>query len=266
MKIQHLTSTILLTLFLVSCNNGPKVIKAQSNENSSGTESGIFSEDSGTDQNTDTFSSFSEDLHTVVVNEVITASRYVYLNVTEAGKQFWIATAKKEIQIGETYFYKRPLLKTNFESKEHQRVFDTIYLVTSLVSKNHGDNSNSLNESESQKQELATTKEEIPTHTEEIIEHKGSVLIAEIKANPEEYAGKTVQVTGKCVKINPGIMNRNWIHLQDGSKNDFDMVVTSNTFVAEGTVVTMKALVSLDRDFGAGYKYALILENGIVVE
>ena len=77
MKIQHLTSTILLTLFLVSCNNGPKVIKAQSNENSSGTESGIFSEDSGTDQSTDTFSSFSEDLHSVVVNEVITASRFV---------------------------------------------------------------------------------------------------------------------------------------------------------------------------------------------
>ena len=121
-------------------------------------------------------------------------------------------------------------------------------------------------ESQSQKQELATTKEEIPTHTEEIIEHKGSLKIAEIVANPEEYAGKTVQVTGKCVKINAGIMDRNWIHLQDGSKNDFDLVVTSNTFVAEGTIVTMKALVSLDRDFGAGYKYALILENGIVVE
>jgi hypothetical protein len=61
-------------------------------------------------------------------------------------------------------------------------------------------------------------------------------------------------------------MNRNWIHLQDGSKDDFDMVITSNTFVPEGKLITIRAVVNLNRDFGAGYKYDLILENGTLVQ
>lgn len=61
-------------------------------------------------------------------------------------------------------------------------------------------------------------------------------------------------------------MERNWIHLKDGTKNDFDLVVTSDTFVPEGSIITVKALVSLNKDFGAGYTYDLILENGTITQ
>ena len=61
-------------------------------------------------------------------------------------------------------------------------------------------------------------------------------------------------------------MDRNWLHIQDGSQNDFDLVVTSNSFVPEGSKITIRAVVSLNRDFGAGYKYDLILENGALVQ
>ncbi len=264
MKFNKTLSIIFISVSMFACNNGPKVIEAESDTNSN-TESGIFTNPIS-NQKTEVASSFSDDLHTVVVKEVLFATRYVYLNVSEGNEKFWIATGKKEIHIGETYFYKRGLLKTNFESKEHNRVFDTIYLVTNLVSRNHGDNSQSLNKVKSNQEELSTTKSDIPTHTEESIEHKGSVKISDIVSNPTKYAGKTVQVSGKCVKVNPRIMDRNWIHLQDGSKDDYDLVVTSQTFVPEGTIITMKALVSIDRDFGAGYTYALILEDGVVVQ
>jgi hypothetical protein len=60
-------------------------------------------------------------------------------------------------------------------------------------------------------------------------------------------------------------MNRNWIHIKDGSKDDYDLVITSDTYVAEGTVITMKALVTLNKDFGAGYTYDLILEDGVLI-
>ncbi|MCB0471462.1 MAG: hypothetical protein KDC56_00225, partial [Flavobacteriaceae bacterium] len=62
------------------------------------------------------------------------------------------------------------------------------------------------------------------------------------------------------------IMDRNWIHLRDGSKDDYDLVITSTEFVPEGTVVTMKGVVTLNKDFGAGYSYDLILENGSVIK
>jgi len=95
---------------------------------------------------------------------------------------------------------------------------------------------------------------------------KLTISIAEIVAKPQEFEGKAVQLTGKCIKINPNIMNRNWIHLQDGSKNDYDLVITSDTFVPEGKIRTIKTVVNLNRDFGAGYVYDLILEDGVIIE
>ena len=268
LKTYYFISIALVTL-LLSCNNKPKVITA--NADTPVSSSGIFSEENTfeTSVNTDT-GGFTDNLHTVVVSEILPTQKYVYLKVKGNGKPFWIATGKQDVKVGETYFYRNPLLKTNFESKEYKRVFDTIYLVTNIVAQNHGNNTGNLKADFSEANEKSTTTSEekvtIPTHTEKIVQYKGSIKISEIVANPSAYEGKTVQITGKCVKVNPNIMNRNWIHLQDGSKNDFDLVVTSNTFVPEGKTVTMTAEVSLNRDFGAGYRYDLILENGIVVE
>lgn len=264
-------TTCLLVLLAVSCNDGPTVISATNSDTSSPPSSGIFTEEANTNAETGfkpitgTGGSFTENLHTVVATEILNTQKYVYIHVTEGGKKFWIATAKQPIDIGKTYYYRNPLLKTNFESREHNRVFDTIYLVTQLVSHNHGTGNLKADFSETSAPSTSQ-KQQIETHTDAVIEHKGSLKISEIVDNPQKYAGKTVQVTGKCVKVNPNIMDRNWIHLQDGTKNNFDFVVTSNTFVPEGKTVTMHAKVSLDRDFGAGYKYDLILENGVVIE
>ena len=61
-------------------------------------------------------------------------------------------------------------------------------------------------------------------------------------------------------------MGHNWIHLIDGSKDDFDLVITSDALVTVGNVVTMKGVVAINKDFGAGYSYELIIEEGVVVE
>lgn len=266
MNFQQFFNLVAASMMMLACNNGPKVITAQSNTDETANSSGIFSEENTTTENTTSSSgSFTDNLHTVVVNEVLPASRYVYLNVTEAGEQFWIATRKQDIVKGETYFYRGGLLKTNFESKEYNKVFERIFLVSNLVTERHGNNTGTV-VMETEDTQPKVNKESIPMHTEKIVQHKGSIKISEIVKNPKQYEGKTVQITGKCVKINPNIMKRNWIHLQDGSQDDFDLVVTSNTFVPEGKVVTIRAIVSLNRDFGAGYRYDLILENGTVIE
>ena len=266
MNFRNVLYTAVASALLLACNNGPKVITAQSNTEETTTASGIFSEETtGLETANTSGSSFSENLHTVVVNEILPATRYVYLHVTEEGEQFWIATRKQDITPGGTYFYRGGLLKTNFESKEYNKVFEKIILVSSLVAERHGNNTGTLT-SVFEKEDKPLQKENIPTHTEKIVQHKGSIKIADIVANPKEFEGKTVQITGKCFKINPNIMKRNWIHLRDGSKDDFDLVITSNTFVPEGQIVTIRAVVALNRDFGAGYRYDLILENGTVIE
>lgn len=255
---------LLCTVFLISCNNGPKVIES-SNEQNDAQKSGIFTPDPSTQVVPGVDRSFSNELHTVSVNEVLPATRYVYLNVSEGTSKFWIATRKQEVKKGETYFYRGGLLKTDFESKEYNKVFDTIYLISNLVSQDHSKHTDGLN-TNIQKSTPIVQKEDIPTHTDKIVEHKGSLKIAELVKDPKKYEGHTIELSGKCVKVNPNIMDRNWIHLQDGSKDDYDLVITSNSFVPEGSEITIRGTVILNKDFGAGYTYDLIVENGTLVE
>ena len=215
-----------------------------------------------------TNASFKDDLHTVKVNEMLKTDKYLYLNVSEKGTvdPFWIATRISDITVGETYFYKGGLLKTNFESKEFNRVFDKIYLVSSnLVLANHASNTGFKKKADTPvKAEVKTTPSKI-TSTKKTAEVKGSVKIADLVKNVQKYAGKTIQISGTCSKINAEIMGKNWIHLRDGSQDDYDLVVTSAEMVNEGDVITIKAVVTLNKDFGAGYKYDLILEDGTIV-
>jgi hypothetical protein len=268
-KLKYLYS-VIFCLIILSCKDDPKIITATSTDSSPDFESGIFTDTENETEHNHPISngSFTDNLHTVVVTKVLPTKKYVYLNVTENGKQYWLATAKQDINVGNTYFYRDGLLKTNFESKEYNRVFDTIYLVSKIVSQNHSNNPGNLtaNFTNTEKVGQSSQKEVIPTHTDKIVQHSGSIKISELVKNPKTYEGKTVQISGKVIKVNPNIMNRNWLHLQDGSKNDYDLVVTTNTFVPEGKNITIKAKVSLDRDFGAGYRYDLILEDGQLIE
>ncbi|EAR01812.1 hypothetical protein [Maribacter sp. HTCC2170] len=262
--INRLAHILIGSLLIMACNNGPKVIQA-SEEQEEPQKSGIFTPDPSTQVIPTSNQSFSNELHTVSVNEVLPATRYVYLNVSEGDSKFWIATRKQEVKKGETYFYRGGLLKTGFESKEYNRVFDTIYLISSLVSQDHSKHVGDLNVNK-QKSKPVTQKETIPTHTDKVVQHKGTLKIAELVKDPKKYEGHTIQLSGKCVKVNPNIMDKNWIHLQDGSKDDFDLVITSNTFVPEGSEITIRGTVVMNKDFGAGYTYDLILENGTLVK
>jgi hypothetical protein len=89
--------------------------------------------------------------------------------------------------------------------------------------------------------------------------------VEEIFKKAKELNGKTVQVQGKVMKVNMNIMGRNWIHLQDGSgdplTNTHDLVVTTAATPTEGAVVTAEGKMVADKDFGAGYAYAAIIED-----
>ncbi|GAB4239875.1 MAG: hypothetical protein OHK0028_17860 [Deltaproteobacteria bacterium] len=79
---------------------------------------------------------------------------------------------------------------------------------------------------------------------------------------------KTVAVRGKVVKVSKGIMGKNWVHLRDGSgdagKGTNNLVVTTQDVPKVGDVVTARGTLYKDKDFGAGYKYAVIVEEATV--
>ena len=93
----------------------------------------------------------------------------------------------------------------------------------------------------------------------------GGLSIADVFAKKASLGGKSVTVRGTVVKFNGGIMDRNWMHIQDGSgtadaKNN-DLTLTTDAAVKVGDVVTMTGTVALDKDFGAGYAYDVIVEK-----
>jgi len=89
--------------------------------------------------------------------------------------------------------------------------------------------------------------------------------VAEVFAERAALEAKPVAVRGKVVKFLPGIMGRNWLHLRDGTgspeRKDHDLTVTTSETVAVGDVVLVRGTVRKDLDFGAGYAYAVLVEE-----
>ena len=94
--------------------------------------------------------------------------------------------------------------------------------------------------------------------------------VAELFAKAANLNNQKVTVQGQVVKISRNIMGRNWIHLQDGTgdpmKNTHDLVVTSSALVEKGTVVSLEGVLAADKDFGAGYRYEVIIEQAVIVK
>ncbi len=82
--------------------------------------------------------------------------------------------------------------------------------------------------------------------------------------------GKLVQLQGKIVKVNNGIMGRNFLHLQDGSGSEAagnnDLTITSSETAQAGDEVTILGVVVVDHDFGSGYRYPLLVEEGVITK
>ena len=97
---------------------------------------------------------------------------------------------------------------------------------------------------------------------------EGTLSISELFASPGAYKGKTVRIRGEVVKFNAAIMDRNWIHIQDGTEHEgkFDLTVTSSESFEVGSMVTVEGVLAINRDFGYGYSYEILLEQATAVD
>jgi hypothetical protein len=88
--------------------------------------------------------------------------------------------------------------------------------------------------------------------------------VAEVFAQRAALKEKPVSIRGKVVKYNEGIMGRNWIHIRDGSGTagkDNDLTITTSERANIGDVILVKGIVRVEKDFGAGYAYPVIIED-----
>ena len=196
-------------------------------------------------------------VHKVEVKEVIQGSSYTYLLVSENKEELWFAIAKSEVKEDDVLYYADPLLMNNFTSKELNRTFETIYFVQKISDKLPLDAEQVISEPSAQKTEIAKLD------NVKIDAKSGEISIAELYENHAKYAGKTVTITGIVSKFSPMIMDRNWVHIQDGTEysGEFDLTVTTTDNLEAGNQVTFSGKIALNKDFGAGYFYKIIMED-----
>lgn len=250
-KISGFYIPFLLLLAVSACDSGPKVIES---EPEAATTTGPAAGGAPAGQ----VQILPPEEHKVVAEEALNTEKYTYLRVNENGQSFWIAIPKSPVEIGATYYYQGGLLKKNFASREYNRVFETIYLVSGISKQPAGAGGSAVDQALAQTQTPNAADVAPPT---EVKPAAGAVKIATLLANLGKYDGKVIKVTGKCVKINPMIMGRNWIHLQDGTANNFDLTITTTENVSLGSTITMEGTIALNKDFGAGYRYNVIMEG-----
>ena len=197
----------------------------------------------------------NSNVHQIVVEETIQVSGYTYIRAKEGDKDYWMAVTTMDVKPGETLYYEGSMEMKNFESKELKRKFDSILFVESASRIPPANAGNGIKASP---QKPIIEKENIS-----ISAVAGGATIAQIFSNVNAYANKIVKVKGKVVKVNNGIMRTNWIHIQDGTSADpdFDLTVTTNDLVNVGDIVTFEGSLVLNKDFGYGYSYKVLLEN-----
>ena len=202
-------------------------------------------------------------IHKGIVQEIIESEDFIYLKIIENDLEKWVATTPIEVEIGKTYYFKTRMAMPYFESKKLNRTFKDIYFIDNLS--DSPDFKNELNTAGSKDvhhhEKIATPKIEEPTIKVEPAQ--GGITIAELYKNKEKYANKTVKIRGQVVKVNYDIMKRNWVHLKDGTSNKgkSDLTITTLKEVKVGDIVTLEGIVALDKEYGAGYVYPLVVEG-----
>lgn len=209
------------------------------------------------------------------VLERVDAPPYSYLRIQSGQGEVWAAVPKTELAKGAEVTVLNALPMANFESKTLKRKFELVYfgsLEGSAPAAQPAAPAGMDTSASGMAQQHARAAQG-PANVGDVKVPKATGAdartIAEVHAQRVALKEKTVTVRGKVVKFNPGIMGKNWIHIQDGTgkpatdpaKADNDLTVTTQDMTAVGDTVVVKGTVRIDKDFGAGYAYSVIVED-----
>ncbi len=221
------------------------------------------------------------------VLETIDASDYTYMRLKTEGGEMWAAVTKAKVKKGQKVTVVNAMVMDGFESKTLKRKFD--HLVFGSLGEPGAASAPASAGAPAQSPMIAdhapaagtgpATKEQMaaqhgqaaggPDDTPDVkvpkAEGANAKTVAELWAGRAALKGKEVAVGAKVVKVTTGVMGKNWLHVRDGSGSkaakDNDLTVTTDATAKVGDIVTISGIVAVDKDFGAGYAYPVIVEN-----
>lgn len=232
---------------------------------------------------------------TGTIVEAMDVAGYTYLDLDTAAGRVWVAIPQTAVEPGEQVSCLPGMEMTQFYSKSLDKTFERIIFsegiagslstsphrgATKLAKAPDSDSFEAAVQAEREAQSAETSKA-IPSGgsagaiapfaeiTVEKAAGDNSYTVAELHARAAELDGRKVRVRGKVVKYNANIMGRHWLHLQDGTgdprQNTHDLVVTVTSPVEDPDILTVEGVLAADKDFGAGYIYEVIVEQGEIL-
>ena len=202
------------------------------------------------------------------VLEVRDVESYTYLRLATAGGETWAAVPTAKVKKGERVTIANPTEMRNFESKTLKKTFDKIIFgqldaagAKATAAAAPGASPHGATPP------AATAPAPKPIKVAKAAGPDGRT-VAEVFKGRAALKDKPVTVHAQVVKVNSGIMGKNWLHLRDGSgsaaDHTDDLVVTSQDTATVGDVVTVKGTVRTDVDVGMGYNFAAMVEDASV--
>ena len=192
------------------------------------------------------------------VVETMNSGGYTYALVEKEGAKTWVALPQSAITVGSKIVCKPGMEMNNFKSTSLNRSFESIVFSEGLAP---------VGPVSAPAPTAPSTPSEVITVSK--AEGANGHTVGEIFEKKDALANKPVAIHAKVVKVSRGILGKNWLHLQDGTGSQAagtnDLVVTTDALPEVGEVVTIKGNLSRDRDFGAGYRYGVIIESAEVI-
>ena len=215
------------------------------------------------------------------VLETLSAATYTYLRLQTANGETWAAVPQAAIAVGAEVDVRNPMPMDGFESKTLNRKFDKIVFGTlagppaaqpeaqaAPAAAPAGTPAPAMAEMAMKHGAAAAGPADVGEIKVAKAEGPDGRTVAELFGKKGELKDKTVAVRAQVVKVTNGVMGKNWLHLRDGTgtraTNDDDITVTTSGTAAVGDVVLVRGALHVDRDFGSGYAYPLIVEDATV--
>ena len=201
--------------------------------------------------------------HTGTVLETMDAGTYTYVRVDVGGEEIWAAGPATAIEVGSEVTVPVGMAMENFHSDTLDRDFPLIYFVEALLPASAAPAGQQMPEGHPVVQTGSSD-----VSFEGIAVADGGVTVAELYARKADLGGTQVSLRGRVVKVNLGIMGKNWLHVQDGTGDTADgsndITVTTDAVAQVGDTVLVSGTLTVDKDFGAGYRYNAIVEEATV--
>jgi hypothetical protein len=193
------------------------------------------------------------------VLEVKNVDNYTYVRLKTSTGETWAAVPTATLKTGAKVTVENAMEMHNFESKSLKKTFPSIFFGTLAGAAG-------APAAQSGAAAASPAKGEVANDVK-VTKATGALArtVAEIIGKRTELKDKPVLLHAQVVKFNGGIMGKNWLHLRDGSgsaaDDTQDILATSADVAKVGDIVLVKGTVRLDKDFGSGYSYKVLVED-----